>query len=100
MMMIMIIETVAIMDVLSDGNKSNDNNNDKENMKNKTDQHWGAPHTAADTQRLAPAPPQRGDQARPDHTHSLWRCVRLSLHMRPTVLAKIGRLVGCSKSVY
>ena len=48
-----------------------DNDNDKESMKNKADQHWGAPHTAADAQRLAPAPPQRGDQARPDHTHSL-----------------------------
>ena len=50
----------------------NDNDNDKESMKNKADQHWGAPHTAADTQRLAPAPPQRGDQARPDHTQALF----------------------------
>ena len=49
-----------------------DNDNDKESMKNKADQHWGAPHTAADTQRLAPAPPQRGDQARPDHTQALF----------------------------
>ena len=31
---------------------------------------------------------------------TVWRNVTLSLHIRPTVLAKIWRLVGCSKSVF
>ena len=30
----------------------------------------------------------------------LWRSVGLSLHMRPTVLAKIWRLIGCSKVLF
>ena len=34
------------------------------------------------------------------HWFVIWRSVTLSLHMRSTVLAKMWRLVGCSKSVW